>query len=156
MVANMRSRFLPDNGVLDYEQFPFYWLTRVSSVYTLELEHVLKKLGTDVPTRRVLLMLRLHGSVNMSQLSAHTIIKLSTVTRIVQRMREAGLVETRSNADDARITDVSMTAKGEALVDEIQNATQKTYIKAYQDLSEAQLVQLNETLMVIFRNFTDN
>ena len=156
MVANTKSRFLPDDGVLDYEEFPFYWLTRVSSVYTLELERVLKGLGTDVPTRRVLLMLRLHGSATMSQLSANTIIKLSTVTRIVQRMREAGLVETRSNIDDARITDVSMTAKGEALVHEIQNATQKTYVKAYRNLTEAQLTQLNETLKVIFKNFTDN
>ena len=156
MVANMKSRFLPDNGVLDYEEFPFYWLSRVYRVHTLALEHELKKLGTDVPTRRVLLMLRLHGSANMSRLSAHTIIKLSTVTRIVQRMREAGLVEARSNPDDARITDVSMTAKGEALTDEIQNATQKIYVKAYQNLTEPQLAQLNETLKVIFMNFTED
>lgn len=153
---DMTSRFMPDKGVLNYEEFPFYWLTRVYRVYILALEHELKKLGTDVPTRRVLLMLRLHGSANMSQLAAHTVIKLSTVTRIVQRMREAGLIQTRPNPEDARITDVSMTAEGEALTDRIMAATEKIYLKAFQNLSAQQLSELNETLRVMSRNFTED
>ncbi|MFT3760192.1 MarR family winged helix-turn-helix transcriptional regulator [Thauera sp.] len=149
-------RFLPDNPAFDYEEFPFFWLARVHSMYMLEQEKVLKKLGTDVPTRRVLLMLHLRGTATMSQLSEHTIIKLSTLTRIIQRMRDAELVSTCANAEDARITDVSMTAKGVALLDQIQEATQKVYVKGYRDLTEAQLAQLNETLKVIFRNFAES
>ena len=108
------SRFLPEHEDFSYEEFPFYWLARVHAIYSQEMEKVLKKLGTDIPTRRVLLMLRLHGTVSVSELATHAIIKLSTLTRIVQRMREEGLVETRTNADDARITDVLVTPKGHA------------------------------------------
>ena len=85
----------PEHEEFSYEEFPFYWLARVHAIYSLEMEKVLKKLGTDIPTRRVLLMLRLHGTVSVSELANHAIIKLSTLTRIVQRMREEGLVETR-------------------------------------------------------------
>lgn len=156
MVFMKSHRFLPDNPAFDYEEFPFFWLARVHSMYTLELEKVLKRLGTDMPTRRVLLMLRLRGTATMSQLAEHTIIKLSTLTRIIQRMRDAELVSTRANAEDARITDVSLTTKGEALLDQIQSATQKVYVKGYRDLTATQLARFNETLKVMYRNFTEH
>ncbi|MBN8442363.1 MAG: winged helix-turn-helix transcriptional regulator [Thauera sp.] len=156
MSSKKTNRFLPDSEAFRYEDFPFYWLARVHGIYALEMERVLKKLGTDIPTRRVLMMLRLHGTVSVSELSTHAIIKLSTLTRIIQRMRDEGLVETRTNAEDARITDVIMTPKGEELGDRIQQATKKIFVKGYQGLTEAQLIKFTETLQVIFHNFADD
>ena len=156
MTTRKTNRFLPDSESFRYEDFPFYWLARVHATYALEMERVLKKLGTDIPTRRVLMMLRLHGTVSVSELSTHSVIKLSTLTRIIQRMREEALVETRTNAEDARITDVSITPKGEELADRIQQATRKVFAKGYQGLTEAQLAKFTETLQVIFKNFTDD
>ena len=150
------SRFLPEHEEFSYEEFPFYWLARVHAIYSLEMEKVLKKLGTDIPTRRVLLMLRLHGTVSVSELATHAIIKLSTLTRIVQRMRDEGLVETRTNSEDARITDVLVTPKGEELTAHIQEATKKIFVKGYAGLSEAQLVKLTQTLQVIYGNFAED
>lgn len=150
------SRFLPSSKKFRYEEFPFYWLARTHAIYEQEVERVLKKLGTDIPTRRVLMMLRLHGTVSVSELATHGIIKLSTVTRIVQRMRDEGLVETRTNQLDARITDVVMTSKGNDLMDRIQEATNKIYVKGYQGLSDAQLEKLMQTLKVMFHNFDDS
>lgn len=156
MSSRINSRFLPDGGDFRYEEFPFYWLARVNGVYALEMERVLKKLGTDLPTRRVLMMLRLHGTASVSELSSHAIIKLSTLTRIIQRMRDEGLVDTRTNEEDARITDVSITPKGEELADRIQQATRKVFVKGYQGLTEAQLVKLTQMLQVMFHNFADD
>ncbi len=150
------SRYLPDHADFRYEEFPFYWLARVHAIYVQEMEKVLKKLGTDVPTRRVLLMLRLHGTVSVSELATHSIIKLSTLTRIIQRMRDEGLVDTRTNAEDARITDVLVTPKGDELTDRIQDATQKIYVRGYAGLSDSQLTRLMETLQVMFRNLSED
>jgi len=158
MVTSSRknSRFLPDSEEFNYEEFPFYWLARVHAIYMLEMEKVLKRLGTDVPTRRVLLTLKLHGTASVSELATHAVNKMSTITRIVQRMRDEGLVETSTNPDDARITDVSMTRKGEELAALIEQVTQKIVIKGYQGLSGAQLENFMKTLQVIFHNFSDN
>lgn len=142
-------------GGSPYEQSPFYWLAHTHAIYTLEMEKVLKKLGTDMPTRRVLLMLELHGTASVSELSSRAIIKMSTVTRILQRMRDDGLVETRSNADDARVTDVSMTPKGAELAQHIREATEKVYARGYKGLTDAQLDTLRKTLAVIFHNYAD-
>ena len=150
------SRYLPDHEDFSYEEFPFYWLARVHSVYALEMEKVLKKLGTDIPARRVLLILRRQGPVSVSELATHAIIKLSTITRIVQRMRDEGLVQTATNPDDARITDVSMTPKGENLLAEIQQATSKIFIRGYGDLSEARLMRISQDLEEIFNNLADH
>jgi DNA-binding MarR family transcriptional regulator len=150
-----RSRFLPDDVEFRYEEFPFYWLARVYGIYQLEMEKVLKKLGTDVPARRVLTMLQMHGTVSVSELATHALIKLSTLTRIVQRMREEGLVETRTNAEDARITDVSIAPKGEDLAARIHQATTKIFVKGYQGLTDAQLAKLTELLKVMFHNFAE-
>jgi len=154
--SRKNTRFLPDSEEFNYEEFPFYWLARVHAIYMLEMEKVLKRLGTDIPTRRVLLTLKLHGTASVSELATHAVNKMSTITRIVQRMRDEGLVETSTNPDDARITDVSMTRKGEELAALIEQVTQKIVIKGYQGLSGAQLENFMKTLQVIFRNFSDN
>lgn len=156
MPSKKNTRFLSESKEFRYEKFPFYWLAHTHAIYVVEMEKVLKKLGTDMPTRRVLMMLRLHGTASISDLSKHAIIKMSTLTRIVQRMRDEELVETRTNAEDARITDVAMTAKGEELVDRIQHATEKIYVKGYENLTDAQLENLMRTLQTIFHNFADN
>jgi DNA-binding MarR family transcriptional regulator len=156
MPSKKNTRFLSESKEFRYEKFPFYWLAHTHAIYVVEMEKVLKKLGTDMPTRRVLMMLRLHGTASISDLSKHAIIKMSTLTRIVQRMRDEGLVETRTNSEDARITDVAMTAKGEELVDRIQNATEKIYVKGYENLTDAQLENLMRTLQTIFHNFADS
>ena len=67
------------------------------------MERVLKKFGTDMPTRRVLLMLRLRGGERLGPVAAHHHQDVTTLTRIVQRMRDEGLVETH-NHEDARVT----------------------------------------------------
>lgn len=146
------------NGTEDFrfEEFPFYWLARAHAVYVVEMEKVLKKIGTDMPTRRVLLVLRLKGTASISDLAQHTITKLSTLTRIVQRMRNEGLVETRVNAQDARVTDVLITPKGEALAEHIEQATRKVFVRGYQGLSSEEVKGLIQSLQKIFRNFTDH
>lgn len=156
MSSTKNTRFLDETKEFGFEKFPFYWLAHAHAIYVLEMEKVLKKLGTDMPTRRVLLMLQLYGTASISDLSRHAIIKMSTLTRIVQRMRDEGLVETRTNPEDARITDVVMTAKGEELVGRIQQATEKIIVKGYQNLTDAQLQTLMRTLQTIFHNFADS
>lgn len=156
MPPNKKSRFLPESEDFRYEEFPFYWLARTCDLYESEVEKVLKKLGTDLPSRRVLMMLQLHGTVSVSELATHGILKLSTATRIVQRMREEGLVETQTNEEDARITNVLMTDKGKELLARIQAATQKIYVRSYQNLGDAQLERLTQTLKVIFHNLADH
>jgi len=146
------SHLLPDSKTFRLEEFPFYWLAQTYAIYEGEIERVLKRLGTDLPTRRVLMMLGLFGKVSVSELAGHSITKLSTTTRIIQRMRDEGLVETSVNEDDARITNVEMTQKGIDLLESIHQGTHKIYLRAYQDLGRDELQKMTNTLKRIHGN----
>lgn len=156
MTVSDSRHFIPEGKDFRYDEFPFYWLVHLHAVYTLELERVLKRLGTDIPQRRVLLMLRQHGVVNVSTLATHVVIKPSTLTRIVQRMRDAGLIDMRTNAQDGRMTDVFITAEGEALAVRIEDATRRIFERGYQGLSAQELDKLIATLKRMFTNLTEH
>jgi len=129
------SRFQPGSEDFSYEDFPFYWIALVHLTYTQKLERILKKLGTDIPTRRVLLMLNRHGTLSISELATHVITKPSTMVRIVYRMRDEGLIGTATNAADARVTDVSITPEGEALLVKIHQMSARIFKEFYKGLT---------------------
>ncbi len=146
---------LPGDTGFVTEEFPFYWLARFHALYESEVEKVLKKLHTDLPGRRVLLLLRMHGTMSVSELATHAVFKLSTMTRVVQRMRVEGLVHTHTNKEDARVTDVSITPTGTELAARIDLATRKIFVACYAGLSPTQLERFSQTLRAMFRNLSE-
>lgn len=156
MAGTEPQRFIPEGTDFHYDEFPFYWLVRLHALYTQELERVLKRLNTDIPQRRVLLILRRHGIVSVSTVAAHVFIKPSTLTRILQRMREEGLVEMRTNAEDGRVIDVLITAEGEALAARIEEATRRIFVRGYQGLSADELERFMETLRHMAANLSEH
>ncbi|MHA3904695.1 MarR family winged helix-turn-helix transcriptional regulator [Castellaniella sp. WN] len=156
MVDDDPRRFIPEGGDFHYDEFPFYWLVRVHALYTLELEKVLKRLKTGIPQRRVLIVLRRHGVVSVSMLAMHVVIKPSTLTRILQRMREAGLIEMRTNSEDARVTDVLITPQGEDLAARIEEATRGIFVRGYRGLDAGELERLMTVLRRMFVNLSEH
>ncbi len=71
-------------------------------------------------------------------------------------MREAGLIEMRTNAEDARVTDVLITADGEALAARIEEATRKIFVRGYRGLSADELERLMETLRHMVANLSEH
>ena len=154
-IAQEMSRFIPGSRDFSYEEFPFYWVARVHLTYTQKLERILKRLGTDNTTRRVLLMLNRHGTLSISELATHAIIKAPTMVRIVQRMLKERLVETRTNPNDARITDVVMTGEGQALLDKIHKSSGRVFEMAFQGLKVAEIERLNKVLALLYANLDE-
>ena len=103
----------------------------------------------------VLLLLRMHGTMSVSELATHAVFKLSTMTRVVQRMRVEGLVHTHTNKEDARVTDVSITPTGTELAARIDLATRKIFVACYAGLSPTQLERFSQTLRAMFRNLSE-
>jgi len=156
VVTKKLSRYIPSSEDFRYEEFPFYWLARVQGIYLQKLEMALKKIGTDIPTWRVLFILKEHGKCSISEISTHAIVKLSTITRIVYRMKAEGLVETSTHAEDGRVTEVTATQAGQDLIQRIQQVTGKLAAKGFRGLTESQLSKLNGTLELLFNNLAED
>jgi len=154
VIARNMRRYIPSSEDFYYEEFPFYWLARVHGVYQREMERALAKVGTDIPTWRVLFILKVHGTSTISEISTHAVAKLPTMTRIIQRMKQEGLVETNTHAEDGRVTEVSATEAGRALVHRIEDVTEGLFARSFKDFTPAQIARLNAALAQLHSNLT--
>ena len=92
--------------------FPLYACGRkIVGAYT----PYLKPLGLTYTQYIVLMVLWEHGSVNVGQLGATLLLDAGTLTPLLKRMEQAGLVTRARSAEDERVTIVTITKKGEAL-----------------------------------------
>ena len=92
--------------------FPLYACGRkIVGAYT----PYLKPLGLTYTQYIVLMVLWEHRSVNVGQLGSTLLLDAGTLTPLLKRMEQAGLVTRARSAEDERVTIVTITKKGEAL-----------------------------------------
>lgn len=151
-----RSRYNPASEDFHKEEFPFYWLARVHGRYTMAMEKLLKRIDLDIPRWRVLNILFENNDSSISEISEHAVAKLSTITKIVYRMKDDGLVETSQSAQDGRVTQVSLTDAGRQAFFDMHDLTDELFHKSFQGLTEAQLRKLNQVLSSIFSNLPEH
>jgi DNA-binding MarR family transcriptional regulator len=146
------SRYNPASEDFHKEEFPFYWLARVHGRYSMSMEKLLKKIDLDIPRWRVLNILYENNEASISEISEHAIAKLSTITKIVYRMKDDDLVDTRPSELDGRVTQVSITEKGRQAFMTMHEVTDDLFHKSFQGLTEAQVRKLNQVLAKVFDN----
>jgi DNA-binding MarR family transcriptional regulator len=149
------SRILGDPGtpLFTLDKYPFYQLNRVANRYNTLIESRLREIGIDVPSWRVLMILGEAAPLSIGRIADRAVINLSTMMRIIQRMRRDGMVTTVANADDGRVTDTSLTPAGEAKLTQARNTTAPVYQQLIANLSTEDfdglidlLVRLNDNL----------
>ena len=159
-VLNMLSKktpgqHSPSSPDFHREDFPFYWVARVNGLYSMEMERALKAVDCDIPTWRVLAILQQQGSSSVTEIATHAVAKLSTVTRIVYRMKADGLVTTATSSQDGRVTEVALTPDGERAMQRVKDATHNIFERSFKGLTPAKIAKLNELLKILFSNLSD-
>lgn len=132
---------------------PLYWLARVAGRYRLDMDLVLKPIGMDVPRWRVLAILTEHEPASVSELCEHAVIRLSTMTRIVQRLADSGLVSTRPRDSDGRVTEVRLTDAGHEAAVSVHAQASRIFFHGFDGFTAAEVAALNGMLQRLFRNF---
>ena len=138
------------------EEWPFYWITQTYGVYLSRLEDALRKVELDIPTWRVLMLLEGDRARSTTYLATEAITKLSTMTRIIQRMQADGLVLTRPRATDGRVTEALLTGHGRRARVLAWQTAQEVYKLAFKDISPEQVAAINDGLSVVHRNLLEN
>jgi DNA-binding MarR family transcriptional regulator len=104
--------FVPDFVL---EQHLFFWFTQVLDRRDRQLAAALKADGLRAPEWRILATLHSRHRLSMSELADLTSIERTTLSRVVERMVRAGWVMRLTDASDARVTRLALTASGERL-----------------------------------------
>lgn len=155
----MFSNLKPDHhvapgGDFNLQEWPFYWLIKAHSQYQASMETALREIGLDIPRWRVLLLLEKDTARSISYLAKEAFTKLSTMTRIIQRMQDDALVISRQRASDQRVSEVLLTALGkEARVKAIQQAD-AIIEKSFVNLGHEDIVRLNNILATLHQNLS--
>lgn len=143
----------PDTGsAFHREEFPFYWIVNVYARYTQVMEIELKKVRLDVSRFRVLMITEQYGKASISQISEYAMTKMPTVTKIVGRLRDDGMVTTASSTQDARVTEVMLTDAGREKVAEAHRLASKVFEKGFKGMSAAQMEKMNLSLSRVLDN----
>lgn len=148
------SKFLPTTDNFNLAEFPYYWITQVHSQYVLNVDHALKKYGVDNSRRRLLLALESKPDASVSELSDMIVSKMSTTTKIVYRLKDEGLVDTRSCSQDARITRVNLTDAGKQMIIKINGLMSVVLEQSFEGLTPLQIEKMMESLKHIFKNLS--
>lgn len=100
----MADRFIDD--------YLLYLLARASDEVSAEFHERLRKHGLQVAEWRVLATLSDGDGMRLGDLAAAALQRQPTMTKIIDRMERAGLVERRAGTDDRRQVRIHITPTG--------------------------------------------
>jgi DNA-binding MarR family transcriptional regulator len=151
---NDRSALDPSGAAFRLDNSPFYLIAHADFKYHEDMEKVLHKHGVSKPMYRIMTVLRERQPASIGALAEAALTKRSSVSRIVDRMLEQGLVDTQPNPEDNRITEVSLTPAGRETLGKLTPIVGRQVMRAMQGISEADIAHLLRTLHKISNNLS--
>lgn len=151
-IRGPKTKFESAHDHFEFEQWPFYNMSRLISLYHRRLDAALKPIGMDTPRWRVLSILGKRGTATVTQISDEAVMLMSTTAKIIQRMIAQDLVKTSASQKDARSVEVSLTPNGAEKLAAVQKRVGAVAARSFIDLSEADIDALNATTRKMYSN----
>ncbi len=151
-ISDAIRRATPDEPRFRLNDYPFFLMNRAAERYNATLLNALAQVGVDRPTWRALMILNERDPASVSEIAELAVMKLSTITRVVQRMQAEGNVVCRRRESDARVTEVCLTPRGRQRLERVQAAASSLFLVAVRGLSGQDV----ETLNALLRRVGDN
>lgn len=102
-----------------------YLIAQVCKRHRKKAGELLAELDLHVGQEMVLHQLWQNDGQNQSELSFCLGVEPATVTRVLDRMSRAGLLERRKNSEDRRVTKIWLTENGRSLQHAVEEQWQK-------------------------------
>jgi len=152
--AGARLRSDPASPGFRIAEYPFYLVNRAAARYAIDMGKALKGIGMDLPTWRALMILHERSPRSVTEIADQAVIRLSTMTRVVQRLDRRGLVVLSTRQGDARVTEVVITPRGLDAVRRVREVAGRMFQRAFGNFSASEIETLNELLVRVFRNLS--
>ena len=140
-----------DKGfVLD--DYVLYNLNRASAIYTDEMSTALKSHGLNTVKWRILMLLSDKSPSTVGELARRSVTKMPTLTRMLMRMEEEGLVVRTVMEDDRRIVEVTMTPKAAKTLMEVRTLGQRVFERAFEGINARDTALVSNVLKRVREN----
>jgi DNA-binding MarR family transcriptional regulator len=138
------------NFVLD--DYPLYNLNRTSATYIDEMSKALKQVGLNQTQWRVLGILGDKNPSTVTGIARRSVLKMSTLTRMLDRMERDKLITRKLWANDKRIVHVHITAKGRKFLGRAVQVGANIYARVFDGIPDEQAQQLMHVLIKMREN----
>jgi len=150
--GDSRRRGDPATAGFKLADSPLYRIVRTAGRYTIDMENALKASGIDLLSWRALMIVDEARLSSVSSIAERSVTRLSTMTRVVQRLEKKQYVKLSRGKLDARITEVELTARGKTALESVRGVASHIYKVALDRFSAAEIVTLNSMMQRIFSN----
>lgn len=129
-------------------------VVRTGAVLNDLLEQLLKPFDLSIPQYNVLRILRgaEPDALCRNDIRDRMITRMPDMTRLLDRMEDAGLVARTRETEDRRMVLTRLTAEGERLVDEISPLVEIEHQRRFGNLKREDLAALISVLTAVRRN----
>jgi DNA-binding MarR family transcriptional regulator len=133
--------------------FPVYAASRL---ITREYQPYLDKLGITYPQYLVLMVLWEHGPLSVKEISSKLILNTNTLTPLLKRMMNLGIVTRKRSEEDERKVIVALTEKGESMQHEAAEIPEKLLTGLLSEGMEVNdIIDLRNRLNAIIKYLSD-
>lgn len=148
------NHYDPSSPSFRLENSPFYLMAHADFRYHEDMDKVLHKHGVSKPIYRVMTVLRERQPASIGAIAEAALTKRSTVSRIIDRMIEQGLVTTEPHPEDNRITEVTLTPAGQQTLRKLTPIVGRQFARAMEGVSDRDIANLLRTLHKIGANLS--
>lgn len=143
-LKTINNQFPPDHAKQII--FSIRRLIQASELYTKELN---KKYQVSTAQLSCILTLYEYGSLPLSQIASHIMVKSSTVTGVVDRLEKKGIVERMRNSPDRRVITIQLTETGKKLAENAPPPIQQKIIDGLRQTEKAKTDQIVRSLNML-------
>lgn len=134
------------------ESYPFYLIGHVDHRYTAEMHAAMGARALSRPVWRTLVTLDEKPGLSIGEIANITLLKRSTLSRVIDRMESEGLVERRLREADNRVVEAHLTEAGRKALARVSQVAAQQYARATKGLSEAEIAELVRMLRIMLDN----
>ena len=133
------------------QQEAYLSVVRTSTSLTDAMEDLMKARGISATQYNVLRILRGSGAEGLcrNELRDRMLTRMPDMTRLLDRMEDAGLVVRAREGDDRRMVMTRITEKGRRLLDDLDAPVMALHRKQMAGLTDAQLRSLSDLLTLV-------
>lgn len=132
-----------------------YLLVQICKAHRAKAQELLSQVGLHTGQEMLLLQLWHEDGCTHSELAEELCNQPATVTRMVDRLASAGLVQRQDDTEDRRISRVYLTEAGQALQQPVEGVWQQLEDMSFANLTLEEQVLLRRLLLQVFENIGD-
>jgi len=129
-----------------------YLLVQIARAHRNQAQELLNDIGLHVGQELLLLHLSLADGMAQSELAEEICVQPATLTRSLDRLTRAGLVERRVDAEDQRVSRVYLTEEGRALQAPIERIWRELEAWSFANFTLEERLLLRRLLLQVYTN----